>query len=43
LHFGPEGIQIGRPLREFEGVLTGTPHYMGSSLPDVDDRTQAEG
>ncbi|MDY7109927.1 MAG: ATPase domain-containing protein [Planctomycetota bacterium] len=43
LQFGPEGIHIGRPLREFEGILTGTPHYTGSSLSDVDDRTQVEG
>jgi len=26
------GITIGEPLREFEGVLTGVPSYVGTSL-----------
>jgi circadian clock protein KaiC len=26
------GIQIGRPLREFEGVLTGMPSYVGAPM-----------
>jgi len=28
-----EGIRIGRPLEEFEGVLTGVPRYAGNKLP----------
>ena len=26
---GPEGIELGRPLEDFEGVLTGLPTYRG--------------
>jgi circadian clock protein KaiC len=33
LAFSPEGIRIGEPLREFQGVLTGTPQYLGASGP----------
>lgn len=29
-------IQLGKPLYEFEGVLTGTPRYVGSSTPLLD-------
>jgi circadian clock protein KaiC len=43
LRFGPQGIRIGQSLREFEGILTGTPHYTGNSLPHVNDRPQAGG
>jgi circadian clock protein KaiC len=35
LRFGPEGIQIGDPLRQFQGLLTGTPTFVGQVLPDV--------
>jgi circadian clock protein KaiC len=28
---GPSGIEIGRPLEDFEGVLTGLPTYRGST------------
>ncbi len=35
LQFGPEGIRIGEPLRKFHGILTGTPRYLGETLPDV--------
>ena len=28
-------ISVGGPLREFEGVLTGTPHYVGKSKPSL--------
>lgn len=27
------GIQVGEPLRDFEGVLTGVPHYVGENKP----------
>ena len=29
LSFGSDGIHIGKPLTEFEGVLTGVPKYLG--------------
>jgi circadian clock protein KaiC len=32
LAFGEGEIVIGAPLREFEGVLTGTPHFVGKRL-----------
>jgi circadian clock protein KaiC len=28
------GIQIGRPLRDFRGVLSGDPEYLGASQPE---------
>ncbi len=31
--FGPEGIRIGEPLTQFEGVLSGTPRYVGNNMP----------
>jgi circadian clock protein KaiC len=33
LGFTPRGIRIGLPLREFQGVLTGTPSYIGNDSP----------
>jgi circadian clock protein KaiC len=33
LRLGPNGIRIGNPLREFEGVLTGVPRYLGKVAP----------
>ncbi len=33
LKFGPHGIEISPPLRDFEGVLTGVARYSGSGLP----------
>jgi circadian clock protein KaiC len=32
------GIRVGEPLREFTGVLTGSPHYLGSATPLMEDR-----
>jgi circadian clock protein KaiC len=29
--FGEKGIRIGRPLQEFQGVLTGVPEFVGES------------
>jgi circadian clock protein KaiC len=29
----PASVSLGPPLREFAGILTGTPHYSGSNLP----------
>jgi circadian clock protein KaiC len=34
----PQGIRVGQPLVEFEGVLTGTPHYTGTTDPLLGDR-----
>lgn len=31
LRLGPGGVRIGKPLRQFEGVLTGVPTYRGES------------
>jgi circadian clock protein KaiC len=33
LKFGSNGIHVGRPLTEFQGVLTGVPNYIGSKGP----------
>jgi circadian clock protein KaiC len=35
LEIGPRGIRIGQPLRQFQGILTGTPEYSGDTLPNV--------
>ena len=32
LTFRPGAIQVGEPLQEFQGVLTGTPEYIGSRM-----------
>jgi circadian clock protein KaiC len=31
LSMGPTGIQIGQPLHEFQGILTGAPQFVGTS------------
>lgn len=33
-----QGIRVGAPLAEFRGVLTGTPEYVGSKNPLLEDR-----
>jgi circadian clock protein KaiC len=33
LRFGPKGLWVGEPLREFRGVLTGVPVYEGHAEP----------
>ncbi len=33
LRLGPVGVHVGKPLREFEGVLTGVPKYHGTAAP----------
>jgi circadian clock protein KaiC len=38
LRIDAHGIQIGEPLVDFRGVLTGTPEYFGADLPLLDDR-----
>ncbi|HTM35698.1 MAG TPA: ATPase domain-containing protein [Terriglobales bacterium] len=40
---GKNGIRIGKPLTEFQGVLTGNPEYSGKSgtlIRDLDERTE---
>ena len=34
---GKGGLQIGEPLREFQGVLTGVPEYVGDRVPRIAD------
>ncbi len=31
LQLGPNGIQVGNPLREFQGILSGTPTFLGGA------------
>lgn len=33
----PEGVHVGLPLKEFQGILTGTPRYLGSPTPLMGD------
>ena len=33
----PEGLEVGAPLKEFQGVLTGVPEYIGGSAPLLTD------
>ncbi|HXG12061.1 MAG TPA: ATPase domain-containing protein [Gemmataceae bacterium] len=40
---GPSGIRVGPPLREFQGVLTGTPTYHGEGGPLMRDESGAPG
>jgi circadian clock protein KaiC len=37
LKLGPRTIQVGEPLTKFHGVLTGVPHYTGSTEPLLSD------
>jgi circadian clock protein KaiC len=37
LMLGPERIRVGRPLKDFFGVLTGIPRYTGSATPLLSD------
>jgi circadian clock protein KaiC len=34
---GPRGVQVGAPLKEFHGVLTGVPTYLGPTPPLLGD------
>ena len=40
LRMGDRGIRVGEPLRDFHGVLTGTPTYLGKSEPLPRDRDE---
>jgi circadian clock protein KaiC len=33
-----EGVRVGGPLSDFKGILTGTPEYVGSQAPLMEDR-----
>jgi circadian clock protein KaiC len=43
LRLGPEGIRVGRELREFQGVLTGRLEYLGGTGPLMHNGHAAEG
>lgn len=38
LRIDAHGLRVGAPLAEFRGVLTGTPEYVGSNTPLMEDR-----
>jgi circadian clock protein KaiC len=38
LRIDAQGIRVGAPLSDFRGVLTGTPEYLGSATPLMEDR-----
>jgi len=38
LRIDAQGVRIGEPLADFRGVLTGTPAYVGSKTPLMEDR-----
>ncbi|HEV2843779.1 MAG TPA: hypothetical protein VG477_02940, partial [Thermoanaerobaculia bacterium] len=40
---GPDGVRVGRELREFQGVLTGRLEYMGGAEPLMRNGHAAEG
>ena len=37
LQLGPETIRVGRPLADFQGVLTGVPTYLGKQKPLLEE------
>jgi circadian clock protein KaiC len=37
LKLGPDGIRLGGPLKQFQGVLTGVPQYIGPAMPLLSD------
>ena len=38
LRIDRQGVRIGQPLKEFRGVMTGTPQYVGSTTPLMEAR-----
>jgi circadian clock protein KaiC len=40
---GPGGLHVGEPLRDFRGVLTGTPEYTGAPEPLMDSTIALQG
>ena len=43
LAFQDAGIMIGQPLREFRGIMTGTPQYVGTAYPGEKPSTYPHG
>ena len=41
LKLGPERVHVGEPLKDFHGVLTGVPQYVGSHTPLLRDDPRA--
>jgi circadian clock protein KaiC len=37
------GVQVGPPLKQFQGILTGTPTYIGERKPLMADPDNATG
>jgi len=37
LKLGPDRIQVGEPLKQFQGILTGVPQYTGTAKPLMSD------
>lgn len=37
LKIGPDRIQVGEPLKQFQGILTGVPRYIGTPAPLMSD------
>ena len=43
LQIGSEGLQLGKPLRQFQGVLAGAPRFLGDRLVGLDqDKSDAD-
>ena len=38
---GPGGLQVGEPLKQFQGVLTGVPNYVGNAGPLMDEAKES--
>jgi circadian clock protein KaiC len=38
LRIDSRGVRVGAPLKEFAGVLSGAPRYVGSNAPLMEDR-----
>jgi circadian clock protein KaiC len=43
LKIGPAHVQVGEPLTRFHGILTGTPHFVGTEVPLIADEEPASG
>lgn len=43
LSITPSGIQVGKPLKEFQGVLTGVPTFVGQSLAAMSNEVLGDG
>jgi len=43
LKLGPGRVQVGAPLKEFQGILTGVPQYTGATKPLLSDDQRTRG